>query len=274
MIFDTHSHYNLEPLFDTWEEHWTKAQEKGVTTSIVVGTDVDTSRRAIELARQNSAFKATVAIHPSDYQYLIQDSHLTASEIENLIAGHLNELHTLVSDKTVVAVGETGLDYFRLPSDPNIGEVIKNAQQTAFKKHIELAVASKLPLIIHVRDTGEAAYTDILQILKDQPQLPAFILHCVSGPLSYIEEALQLGAYLGIAGNSTYPSAEHIRNIIRSAPSDKLLLETDAPFLPPQEFRGKTCEPWMIALTAEFVSDELNLDLAQLYQNAKTFFTF
>lgn len=140
--------------------------------------------------------------------------------------------------------------------------------------HIRLANKFEKVLIIHSRDKGgekdenNQAYLDILKIIKNNYQSKEpFILHCVSGPKEYIKEALQLGAYIGVGANITYPNANKLRELIKIVPEDRLLLETDAPYLPPQEFRGQTCEPWMIEKTANYLQKELEINLEQIYQN-------
>lgn len=273
MIFDTHCHYNLPPLYGNWQEHWQKAQDHQVKQAIIVGTDLETSKVGLEIAQTDMALRASVGLHPSEYQELVTLKQFSLSEVDSLVTEQMQTLNTLLSNPKTAAIGETGLDYYRLPTDKPLVETIKQAQLLGFEAHLKLAQSAQLPVIIHVRDQGEAAYYDVLETLKKfAPFSKPFILHCVSGPTEYIKAALELGAYLGIAGNMTYNSAEHLRNLVKLAPKDKLVLETDAPFLPPQEFRGKVCEPWMISLTAEFAADELALDLDQLYQNAETVF--
>lgn len=278
-LIDTHCHYNMEPLFANWRAHWQTAQTHGVEKSIVIGTDLETSQRALEIAQAEQNLYAAVGVHPHDTETLV-----------NFAA-----LESLVSQPQVIAIGETGLDYFRLPTDETRSAIIA-AQHAAFRRHIELALTHHKLLIVHVRDqetpekpTLDNAYWDALRILSeyypattsaaptdklseatnlsqqmyvnaqhlidlysagDQSQAPTFILHCVSGPLAYIDQAVALGAYFGIAGNVTYKNAERIREIVKKVPAQQLLLETDAPFLPPQQHRGTTCEPWMIAETA------------------------
>ncbi len=269
MIIDTHCHYNLDPLFEDWNTHWTAAQARGVEKSIIVGTNLETSQRALELAQLDDGLSAAIGIHPNEYdQPPSEPLHL---EIESLT--HLSTF------PKVVAVGETGLDYFRLPTDSAERQAIQQRQQAAFVGHIQLAEKIGKPLIIHVRDTAEAtqstsnAYYDVLALLKRHHSgSRPFVLHCVSGPQDYIKQSLELGAYLGIAGNVTYKSAEAIREIVRRAPKDRLLTETDAPFLPPQPFRGQPCQPHMIADTLNYLITELNLDPDQLVENALSLF--
>lgn len=259
MIVDTHCHYNLEPLFDSWEEHWLKAQAVGVITSVVVGTDVDSSSRAIELAKQNPHFVATVGFHPNFFR--------TQEQL-----AELSKLDALIRNESVVAVGEIGLDYFRLSDSATDGE-IKELQKQAFREQLEIAAKHSLPVCIHVRDKQEQAYFDVLEILSsvERGKVP-FILHCISGPIAYMQKALELGAYIGVAGNSTYPKSEAIKNAITLAPIDRILLETDAPFLPPQTHRGQVCEPYMIAETAARLFSEKSITADQILSNTQAAF--
>ena len=250
MIIDTHSHYNLDPFWSEWHTHWEKAQSCGVTQSIVVGVNGETSQRAVTLAQSNHDLFAAIGYHPT--------------EKENV---DIDTLETLLPNKKIVAIGETGIDYFHSKENIDVFE-----QKNHFALHIHLAKKYSLPLIIHCRDTSEQAYWDVLEILDKEKFSGKFILHCVSGPLAYIQKAVTMGAYFGMAGNMTYKNSEHLRDIVRAIPKDRLLLETDAPFLPPQEFRGKICEPWMITQTAEYVTQQLGLELEQLYQNSQEVF--
>lgn len=259
-IFDTHCHYNMDPLYPQWQDHWRQAQEHGVTGSLIIGVDLESSRRGVEIAAQDPQLYAAVGLHPTD----IDDSvH------QNLTPAMAGMSQLITTNPQVIAVGETGLDYYWLEDDQHKPTKIAQ-QQATFAAHIELANHHQLPLVVHARDKGEQAYWDILELLKTEYRHHRpFILHCVSGPIAYIQAALELGGYIGLAGNSTYPKAEYLRDIIRMTPADRLLLETDAPFLPPQAYRGKTCEPWMISQTAEFLTTELNLDLTKILANTK-----
>lgn len=262
-IFDTHCHYNMSPLYENWQEHWQKAQEHGVVGSVVVGTNIETSKRAVEIAAQEENLHAAVGVHPYVY------TSIDARDLPTQLVAHQSVLAMLLKQHPVVAIGETGLDYFRL-TDENREVAIRNQQQ-ALIMHINLANEFEKVLILHVRDKEEQAYWDTLQIVKEHYQFKKpFILHCVSGPKAYIEEALTLGAYIGVAGNVTYPSADSIREIVTLVPSDRLLSETDAPFLPPKAHRGKQCEPWMIAETVEFLQTQLEKDPQQLFLNGQT----
>jgi TatD DNase family protein len=257
MIFDTHCHYNLSPLYENWEEHWQKAQKHGVKQALIPSSNMETSRRAIEIAREDKNLYAAIGIHPNEYD------KISAADLPTYIYEHAASLAMMHDNENVIAIGETGLDYYRLKDDER--ELATSNQKEAFKMHIQLANEFDKILIIHARDKGgnkdknNQAYPDILKIVKDNYQFKKpFILHCVSGPLDYIQEMIDLGAYIGVGGNVTYPNANELREIVKLVPEDKLLLETDAPYLPTQEFRGQTCEPWMISKTAQYLQTELN----------------
>ncbi|PIY80777.1 MAG: hypothetical protein COY80_01150 [Candidatus Pacebacteria bacterium CG_4_10_14_0_8_um_filter_42_14] len=253
MIIDTHCHYNLEPLYENWQKHWKKAQENGIIGSVVVGTGVETSKKAIAISEAQPALFAAVGVHPS--------------EISELNLGAIKEL---AKSDQVIAIGEIGLDYFRLKKSDRETRL---RQREGFRAQLELAAKLNLPAIIHVRDQSKGAYWDVLDILKstwksDSP----FILHCISGPLEYVTEAIKLGAYIGVAGNAGYPNSGAIRELITQVPKERLLLETDAPFLPPQAHRGKSCEPRMIKETAWHLTHAVEISTEEIITNTNQIF--
>lgn len=281
MIFDTHVHYNLEPLSSKWQHHWQEAQKAGVTKSVIVGTDFQSSSIAVQIAKQDLNLFASIGHHPSMY------SQIAANEINQAIAIGRAELQLILDETKVVAIGEIGLDYFRLDqlSDEHKIEVAKRNQRLAFEEHIHLALEENLPIIVHARDkdtpeieTEGNAYWDVLKILQKfsasntNSHKLKFVLHCASGPLQFIEAAIRLGAYIGADGNITYQNADHIRQIVSIAPKNKLLVETDAPYLPPQPHRGKICQPWMISLTVDYIETHFEVSKQQLFQNSLDFF--
>ena len=276
MIIDTHCHYNLEPLSTDVPTQWQTAQKHGVDRAIVVGTNVETSELALAIAEDHTHLFASIGIHPevgtelekttSEEELLLHTAQLSIG-LETLFKKHQH-------NPKLIAIGETGLDYYRLKHKGAKRERVIATQQLLFKQQLALASEQQLPLILHVRDqisrTEHTAYHDILELLQDHARLhklPTLILHCVSGPLDYIEAVLSLGGYIGLAGNSTYDAATEIRNIIAITPPDRILLETDAPFLAPTEYRGQVCEPWMIAQTAAFLQEHCQIDLATIQAN-------
>ncbi len=275
-IIDTHCHYNMEPLYSgqefifdfqendpllemNWQDHWRQAQEKGVVGSVVVGTGIETSDLAIEIASQGDNLIAAVGVHPT------HASEVTIDQLSQAAQGWAEE--------KIHAVGETGLDFYRLDKNGRDFEQAAKHQRVIFRWHLNFAQQNDLPLILHVRDKDDQAYWEVLQIMKNEYQgNKPFVLHCASGPMDYIKEAIELGGYIGFDGNITYPNAQDIRDLVNSAPADRLMIETDAPFLAPQSQRGRVCEPWMINETAKYVEKELKIDPQQLLANTENFF--
>ncbi|MCD8507723.1 TatD family hydrolase [Candidatus Woesebacteria bacterium] len=256
-IIDTHCHYNMEPHYEAWQEQWQKAKENGVQFAWIPGTTVDTSRRAVELSQAESAFTPFLGVHPTDVVESEFDLDMTLSQLKRL------KQKADDAGVTVGGVGEVGLDYFRLKKDD---QFTRQQQRLWLRAFLEVANEWELPVILHVRDqetpeepTPDNAYWDTYKIVQEVGIHADFTMHCVSGPLAYVDKMLSLGAYAGFDGNITYPNAHRIREIWRKVPADRRLLETDAPFLPPQPYRGQVCEPWMIRETAEWIRENLSL---------------
>ncbi len=262
-IFDTHCHYNLEPLASDWKLHHEHALAKMVTRSTIVGTSVETSELAARQAETDPNLYFSCGIHPN-------------AEIDADPETEVSKLLPLLEKGKAVAVGETGLDYYRLKSKGEKRAANAATQKKLFSLQLELAAKFELPVIVHVRDqaerTSENAYTDTLEILK-QHNCSRFVLHCVSGPIAYVAAAAELGGYIGIAGNVTYgTNSAYIKELLSVVKKEALLTETDAPYLSPVPFRGQTCEPAMIAETVKFLENELQLSATNLYKNACTFY--
>lgn len=291
MIFDTHAHYNIDPLMNDWQKHWQKAQTMGVTKTVVVGSTIEDSKVAVEISANEPNLYPAVGLHPETINIDQVENEDCQSQVETKVL-QLNELVTK-NRQQIIAIGEIGLDYYWLKTkNHQLLLKTKQLQQFLFKKQLQLAINQNLPIIIHCRDkkapeekTPGNAYWDLLDILQAPGIKPVqshsdsgknqafnFVLHCASGPLQYIKEAISLGAYIGFDGNITYPSAENIRNIFQHTPVDRILIETDAPYLPPQQFRGQTCQPWMICLTRDYLENELQANTVIIYQNALNFY--
>jgi TatD DNase family protein len=312
MIIDTHCHYNLSPLVDDVEKYRQKALEHGIKASLVVGTSVEDSKISLKLAQQFPEMFAVIGIHPGTYAQKIDEllakygnSDQNISKIESEINNELEQDIVAISDlleENPIAIGEIGLDYYRLKLKGLRREVTIDLQKKLFEKQLYLAVKNNLPAIIHVRDQKDRdqAYWDTLEIIKKvraevspeemaqvnevnqteamaqtneaAQKIPPFVLHCASGPIEYIKEALALGAYIGIAGNITYENAKDIKQILQITPSNRMLLETDAPYLAPGEFKGQVCEPFLIKNTAEFLHQEFDCDLDIIASNTMEVF--
>ena len=231
-IVDSHAHLDMKEFDTDREEVIARAVNAGISTIITVGIDLESSKKAIGLAERHPQILAAVGIHPND------TSSVKKSDIANLaeIAKH----------PKVVAIGETGLDFYRkyAPRDKQI-EVLK--------WQLYLAVELNLPIIIHCRQ----AEKDILSLLRDwtlnnkrQPEQSPGVIHCFSGDSNAARQYLAMGFYLSLGGYIGYPASKNAQSVIRDIPLDRLLVETDCPFLPPQAYRGKRNEPAYVAITA------------------------
>lgn len=277
-LFDTHCHYNLEPLQKNWREHWNRAQKNSITHSVVVGTDAHSSKLALEIAALAPNLFASVGYHPSYFlehvEQFLTEQTVHSKNCESHLETIFSTLQELLT-RNPIAVGEIGLDFYRLRTKGLKRDTIVDLQKEALRLQLSLAASHNKPVILHVRDqesrTQETAYKQVLTILTDHVPTK-FVLHCASGPLDYIQSALEMGAYIGFDGNLTYDSADHLRNIFAVTPADKILLETDAPYLAPKIHKNDVCEPWMITETAHYLRDELHADLEQIYQNSILFF--
>ena len=239
-LVDTHCHLNHPDLAGDMPEALRRAEEAGVCRVVCVGYDLDTSALAVKIARQIRMVSAAVGVHPHD-----------AGTFTKEVA---EQIRHLADDKEhVVAIGETGLDYYRDLSP-------RDAQQRAFRAHIELAHELDLPLIIHSRD----AQTDVIAILQECG-LPkrGVVMHCMPSDADFAGKALELGCYLGIAGPVTFQNAANLREIVSGLPLDSLLAETDAPYLTPHPHRGGRNEPAYVKLVAEKVAEIHGVTLAE-----------
>lgn len=289
MIIDTHCHYNVEPLLSEIEKHWQKSIENNVVGGICVGTDIKNSKIALKLSQKFPSMFATIAIHPEEYSSKVKsllDTNTYSNEsITQVIEEDFKEFEKLLFNQNnkknskLIAIGEIGLDYYRLKKRGLKREIIESVQKQIFSKQLKLAFENNLPVILHVRDQLDRdqnnAYFDVYQIVsslvneydKKDKKIPPIILHCASGPLNYIKDFIKLGAYIGFAGNITYNNAPELIEILKITPKNRILLETDAPYLAPNEKKGQVCEPYLIVKTAEFLQNNFQLDLDIIFAN-------
>jgi TatD DNase family protein len=218
------------------DEALDRAAAVGVTRVVQVGCDLEGSRWAVETAAAYDSVVAAVALHPNEAPGLADAGELDAAlaEIDRLAA----------SGDHVRAVGETGLDYFRT------GEGGRAAQHTSFREHIRIAKRHDKTLVIHDRD----AHDDVLAILDDEGAPERTVMHCFSGDAAFAEQCVERGAYLSFAGTVTFKNAENLRDALRVTPMDRILVETDAPFLTPAPHRGQPNASFLIPLTVRFMA--------------------
>ncbi|MBR6903162.1 MAG: TatD family hydrolase [Clostridia bacterium] len=231
LIFDTHSHYDDSRFDGLRDKLLSEMHNSGVANIITCAVDGFSAKKALSLAEKYNFIYAAVGIHPENLK-----SKTTIDEIKRLSA-----------HKKCVAIGEIGLDYY-YTQDNN------EEQKQVFENQVMLANELKLPVIVHDRE----AHADTLKILKKHK--PKGVLHCFSGSAEMAKEIIKIGMYIGVGGTITFKNARKLPDVIREVPRDRILLETDCPYLCPEPYRGKLCHSGYITLTAERIAEILGTD--------------
>lgn len=246
-VYDNHAHLEIadgdNPM--DYRMHLDRAAAVGVKGAIQVGGDLETSRWSAEVAANEPRLLAAVAIHPNE-----APNYETAGTLDAAIA----EIDELAALPRVRAIGETGLDFFRT------GEEGRGAQFRSFEAHIAIAKKHGLAMQIHDRDAHEAVIETLLRV--GAPERTVF--HCFSGDADMAKVCAENGWYLSIAGTVTFKNAANLREALAVTPLDRILVETDAPFLTPTPFRGRPNSPYLIPHTLRAMAEYLNADLAEL----------
>lgn len=230
MLIDTHAHLNSEKFLGVVEETIAKAHEAGVEKIVVVGFDRETNRNAVKLAEQYENIFAVVGWHPVDAIDFTEED--------------LQEVEKLASHEKVVAIGETGLDYYWDKSP-------KEVQKEVFRKQIRLAKRHELPIVIHNRDATE----DLIKILEEESASEVGgIMHCFSGSVETAKKCIDMNLHISFAGPVTFKNAKQPKEVALEVPLDKILIETDCPYLAPHPHRGKQNEPAYVSLIAEEIA--------------------
>jgi TatD DNase family protein len=242
-LIDSHAHIDF-PQFDADRDAMLdRARAAGVTTLLAIGSGPGPEKldAAIPYAEQHDWIYASIGTHPH--------------EAKDFTAAHLDQLSKLAAHPKVIAWGEIGLDYFYDHSP-------RETQAKVFRDQLTRAHEAKLPIIIHCRD----AWPDTLAILDEvwRPTGLGGILHCFTSTLEDAQHGMDMGFLISFAGNSTYPKAANIRDVAKSLPLEKILIETDSPFLAPQGFRGKRNEPAYVAEVAKAIATVRNLTAEEL----------
>ena len=238
-MIDAHCHLNFPKYENDLSEVIEKAKKEGVKKIINVGTSIESSKKAVELSREYDNLYAIVGVHPHGAY--------------NLDSQWEKELEILIKQPKVVGIGEIGLDYFAH------NDVDPKVQKKVFEKQIEIAVKNKMPIQIHSRKAAEDIL-DILSNFKSEFSNPPGMLHCMAGNLDYLKKILDLGFYIGFDGNITYkglaPGEETpLRDLVEYTPLDRIITETDAPWLTPEPHRGSRNEPSYVIITAESIAN-------------------
>ena len=253
MIIDSHCHLTDERLFPLVDDIVPHLEENGLESVITVGYDLPSSQLGVDIAKKYEKVYAMVGMHPHDSQYMTTEMY--------------DIFRDLAQSEKVVAIGEIGLDYHYDLSPREI-------QQRVFKEQIELAHSLKLPIALHVRE----AYGDTVNILEDCKHLldNGVLLHCYSGSSEMVKVFSKYDCYFAFGGPITFKNAVHNIESLKAVPLDRLLFETDAPYMTPVPFRGKTNEPKYTALVVDKASEVLGIDKTELIKisnkNTKTLF--
>jgi len=238
-LIDTHAHLQLQHFDEDRDAVIRRAVDVGVARIITIGTDVASSRMAIALAEKDESIFAAVGIHPTD--------------CDNSADADFEEIHQLAQHPRVVAIGEIGLDYYWKNVPPEV-------QRKAFVRQLAMARELKKPVIIHNREAGEA----ILQTLREENihELRG-VFHCFSENMDFARHVLELGSYISFTGNLTYKKST-LPEVAALIPLDRIMLETDAPFMTPVPYRGKRNEPANVVHIAEKLGEIKKLPVAEI----------
>jgi TatD DNase family protein len=230
MLVDSHCHLNFPDFKDDLDDVIIRAQQNGIEILLTINTKLTEATSLQQIAEQYEQVFYTVGVHPHEAQ------DYTSSDLKD-------QLKRLAMHPKVVGLGETGLDYYYQHSP-------REAQIFSFETHIEAGIDMNLPIIIHTRE----ADADTLSCLKKYPKSRG-VFHCFSGSSTLAQAALELGYYISFSGIITFKKAEELRQVVRDVPLNRILVETDAPYLAPVPHRGKRNEPAFTRYTAEMIAD-------------------
>jgi TatD DNase family protein len=283
MLIETHAHLDYSDFDVDRDAVVQRAKEVGVERIITIGTNVESSQRAIKLAEQYSEVFAVVGVHPT--------------EVQTAQGNWIEQLSQMADHPKVVAIGETGLDYHHLPSEKlenpfrNVlamevaqdplaisrqiaDDDYKNSQALVFRAQLDLALEKKMNVVIHQRD----AWEDALDILMDYSGKLRGVFHCFGGSVEQALSVLSMGHLVSFTGIVTFKNAENVRQVVAAIPQDCFMVETDCPYLAPVPYRGKRCEPAHVKLVAEKIAEVRSMTLPELEQctteTAENFFRF
>ena len=258
MLIDTHAHLDFPEFASDLDGVVQRAIDAGVERIITIGTSLDSSRKSIQIAERYAGVYASIGVHPNSAPEERRD--------------FIPEFRDLAQHSKVVAVGETGLDFYRLPSDPAWIELEKTAQLAAFEQHLELAATCKKSVVIHQRESWD----DTLKILSDYTGRVRAVIHCFNGSTIQARQAFELGYFISFTGIVTFKNATEVREAAAAIPIDQIMVETDAPYLAPVPYRGKRCEPAFVKETNTIIASLRGLQpeafAAQTTRNAEVFF--
>lgn len=254
MFIDTHAHLNFKAFKSDLSEVIDRAQKSGVAKIIIPGAKLDSSQKAVEISGQYKGCYAAVGIHPHHiydvYSFLLNDQK--QNELSQL-------LHDMAKQKGVAAIGEVGLDLHTYKNYPPVEEKTFQLQKQLLILQLAVAVKLKLPVILHCRD----AYDDMIDLIafyKTQHPTLTGVFHCFEGTLQHLKKIISLGFFMGFDGNITYKENTLLQVLVQKTPINRLLLETDSPYLTPFPYRGSRNEPAYIQHTYTYAAQLLKTD--------------
>lgn len=253
MLIDSHAHLDDKRFDKDRDMIIENLGDNGVELVVNIGADIESSQKSVELAKKHENIYAVVGVHPH-----------SAKDLEG---GDLSQVKALAREEKVVAIGEIGLDFYYDNSPRDI-------QRKWFKAQLDLAKELGMPVVVHTRDAAQETF----DILKDAAQDGGLkcLLHCYSGSAEMAQEYIKLGFYISLGGPVTFKNARVSREVAKAVPLDRLLIETDSPYLTPEPYRGKRNEPMYVKYVAQRVAEERGITYQEVVratsENAKNFF--
>jgi len=229
MIIDSHCHLDYDPLVNNIDQVLLNAKNNNISKLLTIGTSLESSKKVLEIVEKYENIYGAIGMHP------------------NSTTNNLDDLNQLINikkkSKKIIAFGETGLDYFYKRSK-------KNDQIQSFEQHIEFAISEKVPVIIHTRDADK----DTISIIKKYYKKTNFLIHCFTGKLDFAKDLLNFNCLISFSGIITFKKSNNLRDVVKYVPLERMLIETDSPYLSPDPFRGKSNEPANVKIIAETVA--------------------
>lgn len=244
MLIDTHCHLT-DPKFTNVKETISDAYKAGVKSIFIPSGNIEHSKRGVLIAEQEGLY-AMIGVHPEDIE--------SVTDVNKMIY-ELEEINS--KSERVIGIGEIGLDFYY-----DKEKITKDKQLEIFTAQMELAVKLRLPVVIHMREAEE----EMLSVLTKMEELPRGQFHCFAGSESFLKFVLDKGFYVSFAGNITYKTAGELQNLLKLVPLNRLLLETDSPYLSPEPIRGTVNAPRNVKIIATAIAQELNLDTEKIIE--------
>lgn len=239
MLVDSHCHLNFPEFTENMPAVLQVMQDNGVNHALCIGVTLEKFPQVLAIAEANEHIWATVGIHPDN-------EDVEEADVERLLA--------LADHPKVIGIGETGLDYFRLTGD-------LEWQRERFRTHIRAAIACDKPLVIHTRNAAE----DTLRIMREEgAERCGGVMHCFTESQEVADQAMELGFYISLSGIVTFKNAQALKEVAKNIPLDRMLVETDSPYLAPVPFRGKTNQPAYVKHVAEHIADLRGISLGEV----------